>query len=292
MHLLIFTPTWKVKRGTAIWPECRRSIREQQIDGDWTWRIGTDNPHPIGDHRNVLHQYQQAQAEFLAGSYATLLTVEHDMALPDSGAVQRMIDTPGDVVYAPYLLRHGLHVLSTWQYINNRNLGMSLSNYPDELRRARQAGAWRICGAGFGCTLFRRRVLEALAWTHYGDGKNWCPDLRFATDALRAGFNQVGRFDVPVSHRAGQQILHPFGGIDVTKYLSRVGQNAILAGRFVVLRRGEEIDLTPDEAADAARLGFIDDAQPITHQAPIEQHAPETPMPSSRRNRARALKDD
>src|SRR3972149_4864281 len=72
-------------------------------------------------------------------------------ALPDPGAVQRMLDTPGDVVYAPYLLRHGWPVLSTWQYINDRNLGMSLSNYRDELERAVRQGGWRICGAEGEC---------------------------------------------------------------------------------------------------------------------------------------------
>src|SRR3972149_2334536 len=107
-------------------------------------------------------------------------------ALPDPGAVQRMLDTPGDVVYAPYLLRHGWPVLSTWQYINDRNLGMSLSNYRDELERIE-----------FGPSA----------------ASNPSPDLGFAEAALRAHFVSYGRFDVPVYHYARGRWLDPVEGV-------------------------------------------------------------------------------
>jgi hypothetical protein len=157
----------------------------------------------------VLHQYQAAREEFLAGEYAAFITVEHDNLLPDEGALQRMMDTPGDVIYAPYLLRHARPELNTWRYTDDRELGSSLSQYPDELVEARQFGIWPVCGAGMGCTLFRREVIEAIPFEATGPD-NPCPDLGFARAALRAGFRSYGRFDVPVAHYSRGRWLYPF----------------------------------------------------------------------------------
>src|SRR5512139_1695515 len=157
-RILIYTPTWidPATGDDAIKPECEAAIKAQQLrnDCEFDWHVTTDNPFPIGDHRNVLHQYRQAREYFLHGKWNALLTIEHDNVLPDPDAVQRLSDTPGDVVYAPYMLRHGKPALNTWQYIGDRNLGMSLSHYPRELRNARRSIVWRVSGAGMGCTLF------------------------------------------------------------------------------------------------------------------------------------------
>ncbi len=254
--LMIFTPTWVENGRDAILPVCREMIQAQRIECPWTWMVGRENPYPIGDHRNVLHQYQRARELFLAGGYEALLTVEHDCVLPDPGAVQRMLDTPGAVIYAPYVLRHGKPMLSTWQWINRRNLGMSLTNYPRELARARARIVHRISGAGMGCTLFRRAALEAIAFEASG-GRNPCPDLGFAEAALRAGFESFGRFDVPVAHWNGERLLYPFEEMVMKKYLARETLNAALSGRFVHLVAGHEIELSEEEAAEAQRMGYI-----------------------------------
>lgn|SRR5574341_173539 len=299
MRLLIFTPTWVEDGREAMRPECRASIEAQRIAAEWEWRIGTENPFPIGEHRNVLHQYQQAREMFLAGEGEMLLTIEHDHALPDPDAVQRMIEamaaTACSVVYAPYMLRHGRLMLSTWQWINHRNLGMSLSNYPRELQRARAAVIYKISGAGMGCTLFSRKVIEAIPFTPSG-ARNPCPDLGFAESALRAGYVSMGRFDAPVWHWADGRWLHPWTEAVMKKYRSKVTVNAVAAGRFVHLEAGHVVELSEEEAADLIKVGYT-----VTLESPpdeqimqpeIEPPLPtksEVAIPTSRRNRARTL---
>lgn len=264
MKTLIFTPTWiDAETGDdVIMPEVEEAIKAQRCV-DFDWHVTTDNPYPIGSHANVMHQYRQAREYFLQGTWDALLTIEHDNLLPDDEAVARLVDTPGDVVYAPYLLRHGMLVLSTWQYVNDRNLGMTLSGYKRELREAREQVVHRVSGAGFGCTLMRRRVLEALEFRGGSQhDSNECPDLRFATDCLRAGFVANGRFDVPVLHWNEDRWLHPFQSRKntVSKYIALQTMSALVDGRSVRLVQGEEIELTRAEALDLLRAGYLRDA--------------------------------
>jgi hypothetical protein len=258
MRLLVYTPTYTRPDGTeAMSPECPESVRSQQIKGDLVYEIGYYNPFPGATHRNVLAQYQRAQEMFLQGDYDALLTVEHDNVLPDAGAIQRMLETPGDVVYAPYVLRHGVAVLSTWQYNGDRNLGESLTLHPAELAQARAAGVWRICGVGQGCTLYYRHVLEQIVF-RAGEGEQYAPDIPFAQDALRAGFVSMGRFDVPVLHRQNDDWLHPYETIGKRRYYCRVTVNALVPdGTRFRLVQGEYIEMTPGQAYDLARAGFV-----------------------------------
>lgn len=258
MRLLVYTPTYTLPDGTeAMSPESAESVRAQVVNGDLTYEIGRHNPFPGSDHRNVTAQYQRARTMMIEGSYDALLTVEHDNVLPDAGAVQRLLDTPGDVVYAPYVLRHGVAVLSTWQYIGDKNLGESLTLHPDELAQARAANVWRICGVGHGCTLFRRHVLENIDFRSGPDGQN-APDIPFAQDALHAGLVSMGRFDVPVLHRQNGAWLHPYETIGKKRYYCRVTVNAMVPdGTRFRLVQGEYIEMTPDQAYDLARAGFI-----------------------------------
>jgi hypothetical protein len=304
MRLLVFTPTYTYPDGReAMAPECGEAIKSQSVNADWTWQIGRHNPHPGATHRNVLAQYQQAQFIFLAGEWDALLTVEHDNVLPDGGAIQRLLDTPGDVVYAPYVLRHGVAVLSTWQYCGDRNLGESLTLHPEELAQARTAITWRICGVGHGCTLFRRHVLEAIQFRG-GDGESYAPDIPFAQDALHAGFESYGRFDVPVLHRQNDDWLDPYVTIGKKKYYCRVTINALAEGERFRLVQGEYIEMTPSQAYDLARAGFVTipdeklweahglppgrDQQPEVETATAEPDAERAVLPTSRKRKGRA----
>lgn len=260
--VLIFTPTWEVSPGQyAIEPECKAAIEAQDY-ADFEWWESIDNPYPVPDHRNVLHQYQQARAEFLAGEWSALLTVEHDNVLPDSGAVGRLMDTPGDIVYAPYVLRHGAPLLNTWQYIGNRRAGDSLTKHPDELAKARAKNIWRVSGIGMGCTLFRRHVLEALKFRE-SSSLNPCPDLSFADDALRVGFVSYARFDVPVLHIEGARDghaarrLHPFEIEPKKAYTALVSKWVIVIEREVKLTSGKMVELDEREAEKLMKVGYV-----------------------------------
>lgn len=291
MSILIFTPTW-IDPDTgedAIRPEVEHAIK-MQMGVDFDWHVTSDNPHPIGDYRNVLHQYQRAREWFLSNHahggqpYEALLTIEHDNVLPDPDAARRLLDTPGDVIYAPYKLRHGARCLNTWQYINDRNLGMSLSNYKHELMRARREVIHRVSGAGFGCTLIKRHVMEAIEFSGPRPrDANWCPDLRFAEDCLRNGFVANARFDVPVLHWDETRWVHPFENRrnQVAKYLALETMNAMAANRFVRLTQGAEIELTTEEAQELVSIGAV---QAIEMAPPVP--LPEVEINLTRRKRA------
>lgn len=258
--ILIFTPTWRDDSGRlAIHPACQESIEAQTagFSGVVEWCIGLENPFPVGSHRNVLHQYQTARAHFLSGYYDAMLTVEHDNALPDSHALQRMYDTPADVVYAPYQLRHGALCLSTWRYENDHALGMPLNNYPEELARYRADGVGRVCGCGMGATLFRRHVLEALPFRG-GGGDQWAPDIPFAQDALRAHFVSMARFDVPVAHYDGLIRLEPYAIMETLECRATQTVNAIADGQWIALVAGQVYSLRPRVAEDLLSVGYVE----------------------------------
>jgi hypothetical protein len=192
VRVLAFTPTY----GDALRPETVAGIVAQRWDGTLVWEVGRRNAYPPPDLRNVHGQYAWARERALAGGFDALWTVEHDMALP-ADALAKLAGTDAGVVYGVYMLRHGSHVLNAWQLTGGRNLGMSLSLYPQEVERARRAGQVEVSGVGFGCTLMRRAVLERI--TFRPDGEQ-APDIPFATDCVRAGVRQVARFDVACGH--------------------------------------------------------------------------------------------
>ncbi len=202
-RVLAYTPTW----DDAMRHECKASIESQKIDGELMWVAGRVNPFPIGDHRNVLRQYMNARSLALEGGFDALLTFEHDQQMPDASALERLINTAGDVIYAPYVFRGGARKLNVLEYSDKVRLGSSLCGAPRTLLQAREAGAWRVSGVGFGCTLIRRHVLEAIAFR--GDGLQWAPDIPFAEDALYEGFISMAQFSVPVGHYDGQRWLWP-----------------------------------------------------------------------------------
>ena len=151
--IVIFTPTWLNEAGEpVIRPECRASVEAQQFDGVIEWEIGTYNPWPGRQMRNVVAQYQRGRASFLAGDGDAWLTFEHDMALPDADAVGRlwatMERTGAGVVYGVYMLRHGAWVLNAWEYIGDHAMGESLTLYPAKLARAQAQGVARVAGGG------------------------------------------------------------------------------------------------------------------------------------------------
>lgn len=290
-NVLIYTPTWQREDGSyAIHPLCEASINAQRdsFDGKVHWCIGLENPYPIGQHRNVLAQYLKAQQILLADDYYdALLTVEHDNVMTRPDTLQLMWDTPGDVIYAPYQLRHGAFVLNTWQYINDVNLGMPLNNYPEELARYKAAGVGRICGCGMGCTLFRRHALEQLQFRG-GGGEQWAPDIPFAEDALRAHLVSMGRFDCPVDHWDGNVRLEAYATVEKMPFLAVETVNALAAGEYVSLVAGQVYELTPPVASDLSQAGYIRSlpaVAPGPETASVQPGAEQAVLPKARRRR-------
>lgn len=250
--LLIFTPTY----GDGPRPETMASVSQQQTTLEITHEVSwLDNPLPGRRMENVVAQYQKAWKMALAGGYDALLTVEHDMILP-ANAVQKLWDTDAPVVYGVYMLRHGIPTLSAWQYINNRALGMSLSLYPDEVRKGRQQGWLEVCGVGWGCTLIRREVLERVAVR--STGASDAGDMAFATDCVRGGIKQIARFDVPCEHiMPDGTVLHPYRGGIVARVLALQTLNARVGRESLPMKKDRYYTIPPEDAYELQRAGYV-----------------------------------
>lgn len=251
--LLVYTPTY----ADLLRPETVASVAAQRFDGELVHEISRHNPYP-GERnmRNVTAQYQRARQMALDGGYDGLLTVEHDMVLPPDAA-QKLWETQADVVYAAYMLRHGTNVLNLWRWTAGaRNLGMSLSLYPAELRALRRKGVGRVSGVGFGCTLIRRETLSKIPFRQDPNGN--APDIPFALDCLQRGIVALGRFDVACGHIHEGVVLDAYqhGGIVARAYaLQNVTVN--LNGESVRLTQGRYYTLPLPVAGELARAGYV-----------------------------------
>lgn len=265
--VLVFTPTWEIDRGTAMRPETAASVRGQVFSGDFEWVVGLHNPYqPVGGNaRNVLAQYQDARSRFLASDHDALLTVEHDMVLPPD-AIQKLWDTDADIVYGVYMFRHGSIVLNAWEYIGGKNLGESLSLHPAKLEQARRKGVIRVSGCGFGCTLIRRHVLEAIEFRHDGTDQ-WSPDIPFAMDAQRAGYVSVARFDVPCGHYDGEVLIPAFGVGTMEQVIVTAVQDVVAAG--LRMKAGQQYTLTRRDASELSRAGYVELVEIVPETASI-----------------------
>jgi hypothetical protein len=248
MTILVFTPTI----DDQLRPETGASIAAQKTDMPFVWEVSDHNPYPGEKAMNVVAQYQRGREMALAGGFDAMLTVEHDMVIPPD-AIEKLYGTDAPVVYGVYTLRHGMKVLNTWQYQGDKNLGMSLSLYPAELRAYRKQGWGQVSGVGWGCTLIRREVLERLP-VRRGDGD--AGDLAFATDCLHLGIRMIARFDVPCDHiEPDGNILRPYEhGGTVSRVLALQDVVAPSGNGSLPMKKGRYYSL-PDHIADELRRG-------------------------------------
>lgn len=199
----MWTPTYDDK----LQPETVASVDAQEHGHQVTWCVDREQAHRAPDHRNVLASYRKAQQRALAEGYDALLTVEHDIVLPE-GAVETLASTAGDVVYGVYLLRWGDFVLNTFEYIGDRNLGESLGFFPEKLASAYKAGVVRVSGMGWGCTLIRRKALETVdlpaTWP-----ENPPYDVMFARRCVQAKLKMMANFDILCGHMKHGRMLMP-----------------------------------------------------------------------------------
>mgnify|MGYP000933634460 CR=1 FL=1 len=254
--VLVFTPTWR-----GVDPDVQAALVAQLDDVPGAeWVIDDRNPYPAPDYRNIRVKMQDARLRTLAGQFDGLVTVDADCIIPPDG-LRALVATTGDVVYTPTMIRHGARLLSLWQYCGDRNVGMSLSNYPDELAAARAAGVWRVSGIGWSFTLIRRHVLEALDFRDDND-RQAC-DVPFAEDALRAGFVSMANLTLPVVHIDADrgERLAPWEATMQREYVVLETVNAVAAGRFVALVAGDVVTLTDAEAADLVCVGYVAERQ-------------------------------
>ena len=273
MKILLFCPTYKLANGElAIRNETLESISEIKVpEGvELEVEISTNNPNPITgkrevDHENTLHQYRYARQRILDGDYDYLFIVEHDMIIPEDALV-KMLATDADVVYGLYLFRQGKPLLNAARAVNSKWPDMSLTNFPEIVKKAREQGWIEVSGFGFGCTLIRRKVLETFEMRRNEVVGSPCPDMPFAADCMRNGFKQVCRFDVICGHiKPNGDILIPFErGETMSETMSETIKiyvmrsfNANIDGKSVPYKEGAIAEMPVEYANDYRRCGFI-----------------------------------
>jgi hypothetical protein len=89
-------------------------------------------------------------------------------------------------------------------------VGESLSLHPKKLRKAIQKGTIPCSGAGLGCVLIKRKVLEVIQFRMEWPEQGGHCDSYFSRDVLRAGFTQKADMSVICGHKTETgEILWP-----------------------------------------------------------------------------------
>jgi hypothetical protein len=209
--VLVFVPVWRLE------PETIEAVHNLEWEGGpLSLLLQNDNPHP--DQRdklkrkvlNHLHQYQRAREIFLAGRYDAFMVVESDI-IPPKDAIKKLAAMDTDLAYGVYRFRLS-NVINIFEMYPGkpRNVGESLSIRPGRLEAAVEAGITKCSGAGFGCIMIKRHVLEVIEFkTYWPKNGSYC-DTPFTKDAMRHGFEQMADMSIICGHKDEHgQILWP-----------------------------------------------------------------------------------
>lgn len=253
-QVLIATATY----GHAMRPETRRSVGDTIFDGGWQWHQSRHNPFPAPHRGNWLAQYQHIRERVLSEAWDAVLLVEHDMQIPPD-AMQKLWDTGAPVAYGVYLLRHGAYVLNAYEYIGNGAIGQSLTYHADALAAAWGQGVVRVSAIGFGCTLIRREVLEAIPFRAEVDH---APDMPFAQDCEAAGVVQVAHFGVICGHwdDMAKKMIAPAQNDTGARKAVRALRTMVVGvnGSSVPVTRGEVYQMPYADALELIRGGYME----------------------------------
>lgn len=194
-HVMVFVPEHP---GYGILPETMQSLMALRWPGPKTLVLFRGANSHWFVNVNTARNYETARQLFLDSDCDVLVTIEADMIVPPD-ALHHLTQTEGDVVYGLYCWRYNAH----WnvQQRLNPNGGWSWSANPAEAKRAWSAVEFDVAGAGQGCTLFRRNVLEHVPFRLFeGDEGTFAQDWPFAWDCQQQGFLQRGTARVVCGH--------------------------------------------------------------------------------------------
>lgn len=200
--VMVFTPVYRLE------PETVQAVLQLEFDGPISWLFQRDNPITSGKEigkLNILHQYRRARETFLEGSYDAMLVIESDI-IPPSDTIRKLEALNSDCAYGVYRFRVS-DVINIFERYPGapRNMGESISIKPHILRQAIKIGKLPCSGAGLGCVLIRRNVLEAIDF-RLENNMAHC-DSWFNQDVLRAGFTQWADMSVICGHKDEQGVM-------------------------------------------------------------------------------------
>ena len=208
--VLVFTPVLRLE------PETIESIFALEWGGPLSFLFQRDNPHPEQRDKlkrrvmNHLHQFARGREVFLAGSFDAMLIIESDI-IPPMDTLQKLAALDADLAYGVYRFRVS-NVINIFEMIpaRPRNVGESLSIRPGSLAAAVKAGIVDCSGAGFGCVLIKRDVLEQVPFRVEWPRNGGHCDTPFVRDVYRKGFTQKADMTVICGHKDEEgQVLWP-----------------------------------------------------------------------------------
>lgn len=157
-------------------------------------------------YADLCAKHNQARDMALDGGYDALFFVEADMVIPPD-ALRKLVALDVPVAYSLYVSRHPKHEwLALTRLMPTEH--EYVSDDPDYAKHWFGDGTQAVetCGAGMGCTLIRRDVLERLAFRL--DGGN-ADDWTFALDCVAYGIPQFTHTGVVCGHIARNAVLWP-----------------------------------------------------------------------------------
>lgn len=211
MRVLVFSPTYRLE------PETVRALWALDWDDalDFLWTRDNPFPNDDGGRANILHNYEKGRAIFLAGPYDALLVIESDI-IPPADTLEKLAALDTDVAYGVYLFRGSFpYQTNVCRFVAGPYPDSPLTLYPDDLKKV-WGKQTRVSGAGLGCVLIARRVLEAIPFRGGALDQPHC-DHFFTRDVWQRGFEMKADMTVLCGHkRPDGVILWPSldGGIE------------------------------------------------------------------------------
>lgn len=201
--VLVFTPVFRLE------PETIKSIFDLDYDSSISCLFQKQSQGcclPSGGHQNILFQYQQGRRVFLAGPYDYMFVVESDIIVPRD-ALKKLMALNADLAYGVYAFRQTPESINVFERYPGRarNVGEPLTAHPDRLRAALEQGVVDCSGAGLGCVLIKRHVLEAIDFRREENGPH-C-DSYFTEDCYRFGYTMKADLSVICGHKGEDGVI-------------------------------------------------------------------------------------
>lgn len=190
MRILSYTPI-----GDKIEAETIRAIVSQegvQYVDHW---FSNDNPYPVEGHtayKNISLNYEKMRDVVLQSGYKKVWIVEADV-IPPTDALAKLLEVDAPIVSGIYGHRHGEPVPNLMRYGQPPIVGAAIgwNEIPgDKL--------FEVSGAGLGCILIDRSVLEGF---HWDSSSTQFPDVPFMVYCYEQGIRQIARTDVLCGHK-------------------------------------------------------------------------------------------
>ena len=185
-------------------PHCIHPLTQQSISALGCASVAIETAASSNMNRldDLAWKHNDARRLTLDGGYDALLHIDADMVVP-ADTVERLCALDADVAYGLYVSRQ---TPVRWLCFVDKAMTTTLSDKQTVAKVALDVGRFSSYGAGLGCTLIHRRVLEQIEFRHNG---HVASDWWFAIDAANYGFRQMHDLGCVCGHIDKNRVLWP-----------------------------------------------------------------------------------